>query len=304
MNAYSYIAFSLTNRCNTVCRYCFKSCSSKNNQFLPFETIKSCLDWCAARADSKTFAQFTGGEPFLHPNIWEILNYARSKDFTLRLQTNGLMLSQMTPAQFTLLAQPGQVFKISLDGYDEETHEEMRAKGTFKRIMRGIEMIKSYKPRYCVKSVLSSRVATNFQKMLDLSLSIGAAGISYNLLRPEGKAIDLTNPVDELEFTRLALELFNQKKYHHLLNGSRILEIWLYPQSFVKHSFFYVNHDGNVYPSQDLVPQECIGNVNNGPTCLIENNLAPQYVEIPIELYQLIKKDLCIEKTNPSQPKF
>ncbi len=201
MNAYGYIVFNLTNRCNTVCRYCFQNSSPADSQFLPTKTIKDCLDYCLPKADSKPFAQFTGGEVFLHPNIWEILRYAKSKGWVVRVQTNGLTVKDMTADQLGFLSQKGVILKISLDGYNQETHEQMRAKGTFARIMAGIEAIKPYKPRYCVKSVLTPQVAREFQKMLDLSLSIGAAGIAYNLMRPEGRAVNLTNSVDEFEFT-------------------------------------------------------------------------------------------------------
>lgn len=298
MNAYNYIAFSVTNKCNTVCRYCFKNCKIANDGFLPLETMERCLDRCAKKAGNKMVAQFTGGEPLLHPDIWKILRYAGERGFSLRLQTNGLLFDRMIEANLKLLAQPHQVFKISLDGYDEATHEEMRAKGTFRQIMRGIEMVRHYRPRYCVKTVLSPIVAANFQKMLDLSLSIGAAGISYNFLRPEGKAKNLANPVNELEFTRQAIELFNQDKYRHLLNGSKVLEAWLYPQSFIRPNFFYVNYDGNVYPSQDALPSECIGNANLGAECLIDENLAPQRWEVSAEIHQLVKERLKIGATN------
>jgi 7,8-dihydro-6-hydroxymethylpterin dimethyltransferase len=107
-NAYSYVVFNLANKCNTVCRYCFQDSTPENEQFLPLETIKKCLDYCLPRADSKLFAQFTGGEIFLHPEIWEILDYAKSKGWALRLQTNGLTIGQMTPGQLSFLSREGK----------------------------------------------------------------------------------------------------------------------------------------------------------------------------------------------------
>lgn len=301
MNAYGYVVFNLTNKCNTVCRYCFQESTSDNNQFLPVETIKSCLDYCAPEADGKRFAQFTGGEMFLHPDVWEILQYAKNNGWVVRVQTNGLTIRHMTHEQLSFLSRSGVILKISLDGYDQETHEQLRAKGTFTRIMDGIEAIKPYKPRYCLKLVLTPRVANEFQKMLDLSLPIGVAGIAYNIMRSEGKGSDLTNAVDEFEFTERAIELFNQDRYRHLLNGSNVLGYWMMENHIGwKDRCFYVDYDGQVYPSQDTKPDECIGNANLGIECLDEDKLTPLVWEVPEDLFKLVKFRLKIKGVNPA----
>jgi len=299
MNAYGRMVFNLTNKCNTVCRYCFQESTPDNDQFLSFESIIACLDYCAPKSNGKRFAQFTGGEIFLHPQIWDILHYAKGSGWVVLLQTNGLTIGQMTRQQLTFLSQKGILLKVSLDGYDQETHEQLRAKGTFSRVIAGIEAIQPYKPRYSVKTVLTPLVSSEFQKMLDLSLSIGAAGISYNILRSEGRGVALSNTVNEYEFSRMAIELFNQDKYHHLLNGSNILAYWMMKSnSGWRDRCFYVDYDGLVYPSQETRPIECIGNINSGVDCLDESKLTPQSWEVPLELFALVKAKLKIKGVN------
>jgi molybdenum cofactor biosynthesis enzyme MoaA len=64
--------FALTNKCNRTCRYC--SCFSRpdRNTFLPFDVIKNYID-----GEPNDFEiQLEGGEPLLHPDFYNIIEYS------------------------------------------------------------------------------------------------------------------------------------------------------------------------------------------------------------------------------------
>ena len=64
--------FALTNNCNRSCKYC--SCFSRPDKgtFLTFEIIKDYID----STDSEFQIQLEGGEPLLHPDFHQIIEYA------------------------------------------------------------------------------------------------------------------------------------------------------------------------------------------------------------------------------------
>src|SRR5437660_3141507 len=59
--------------CNLACRHCFISCSPHNHAFgfLDLDTIRRSLDESVGLGVKEYY--FTGGEPFLHPDMTEIL---------------------------------------------------------------------------------------------------------------------------------------------------------------------------------------------------------------------------------------
>jgi MoaA/NifB/PqqE/SkfB family radical SAM enzyme len=86
------IHFLLTNRCNLNCPRCYYRRSQSE---VPLPVVKELFtEW--ARKGVKAVA-LGGGEPFLHPNIDEIIAAASSVGLYLAVTTNGTILPQMAP---------------------------------------------------------------------------------------------------------------------------------------------------------------------------------------------------------------
>ncbi len=79
-----------------------------------------------------------GGEPFLFPDIIELLGYINSKGIFISLDTNGTMLKKYAAD----LVRIGNIhITISVDG-PEEIHDKVRGmKGCFRRIKEGVDQL-------------------------------------------------------------------------------------------------------------------------------------------------------------------
>ena len=77
----------LTSRCNMRCKHCCYSCTSKG-QDMTLDTFKRAMQLVE---DYGSDLSIGGGEPTLHPEFWQFLGYALSKEFEgpLWLATNG-----------------------------------------------------------------------------------------------------------------------------------------------------------------------------------------------------------------------
>lgn len=82
------ILLHINSECNLDCMYCYLD---RNTKHLPTEKIKSLLT--EARAMDIKFVHILGGEPFLHKDFFEILEYAFLRDFDIVVYSNGTMLS-------------------------------------------------------------------------------------------------------------------------------------------------------------------------------------------------------------------
>jgi molybdenum cofactor biosynthesis enzyme MoaA len=129
--------------CNLTCRHCFISCSPHNREFgfLNLETVRRYLDE-SVRSGVKEY-YFTGGEPFLHPDMVTILELTLQYGPATVL-TNGTVfkedwLSRLARAE---AASPYSLeFRVSIDGFTAEANDPIRGEGTFERALTGVRQL-------------------------------------------------------------------------------------------------------------------------------------------------------------------
>ena len=80
------LQFAITDNCNLNCEFCSNK-KREGNEFT-FEEIKNILN-VFKRLGARS-VEFTGGEPTLHPQINEIINYAKSLDYSIGIKSNGV----------------------------------------------------------------------------------------------------------------------------------------------------------------------------------------------------------------------
>lgn len=300
-NCFNSLCINLTNKCNTWCKYCFQNSSNRETDYIRAKDIKRVLEFFVRyQRDGKKYLQLTGGEIFIHPDIFEIIQIALSFGYILRLQTNGLLFEQMSKKELKSLSSPRIIIKVSLDGWDPTTHEYYRAKGSFEKVINGIRQIREWNQNLGIKTCVHKLNLPEFWRMLDLCLELRVRIFSYNLLRKEGRAEDLEfEPINELDVAQKLLPYFNQRKYHYLLNGNNILKYYLAKSNIIPiQKTFYINYDGGIFPTQDCREEERIGSI-------FEKDLATQFnpkllfdkfLVIPEDLYMYIKQNLFLGK--------
>src|SRR5262245_30803372 len=129
--------------CNLTCRHCFISCSPHNRSFgfLDLETVWRHLDESVALGVKEYY--FTGGEPFLNPDMTAIL------ELTLRygpatVLTNGTVFKEEWLGRLARAEADSPYsleFRVSIDGFRAEENDPVRGPGTFDRAMRGVRQL-------------------------------------------------------------------------------------------------------------------------------------------------------------------
>ncbi|HEX2225482.1 MAG TPA: radical SAM protein [Thermoanaerobaculia bacterium] len=126
--------------CNLACTHCFVSCSPTNHthEMLPLDEVRRTLAEAAALGVREYY--FTGGEPFLNPEMEAILA-ATLEVGPATVLTNGLLLDPARCARLQALADATEYsldFRVSLDGYDAATNDPIRGEGTYEKILAGL----------------------------------------------------------------------------------------------------------------------------------------------------------------------
>ncbi|HOY64046.1 MAG TPA: radical SAM protein, partial [bacterium] len=110
--------FELTRRCNLRCRHCYV-CGGDERREMSTEQVFRALD---VLADSGTlFVTFTGGEPLVRRDFFEIAERAAEKNFAVRIFTNGTLIDEAAADRIAAL-NPLEV-GISVYGATAETHD-------------------------------------------------------------------------------------------------------------------------------------------------------------------------------------
>jgi MoaA/NifB/PqqE/SkfB family radical SAM enzyme len=127
--------------CNIACLHCFISCGPKNfsHPMMDTDLVMRTLDEGGRRGVKEFY--FTGGEPFMHPDIFPIVERTLSHG-PLTILTNGILIDDDTAARL------GQMFRetrysldlrVSLDGVSPQENDPIRGKHTFNKILGGAQ---------------------------------------------------------------------------------------------------------------------------------------------------------------------
>lgn len=125
--------------CNLRCAHCFNDSGPGNRELSPLsrDEVKNLLDEAVAAGVRDVV--FTGGEPFLHPGMAEIVGDTLSR-FPATILTNGTLLTDRIVERLAVAAR-GSIYslevRISLDAPSEEADDRIRGKGSFERALAG-----------------------------------------------------------------------------------------------------------------------------------------------------------------------
>jgi AdoMet-dependent heme synthase len=130
----------------------------------------------------------TGGEPFLRPDLFEILETMGEKGFDLYLLTNGILIDREKARRLLQLAVKG--VQVSLEG-PERIHESIRGKGSFSASLRGIDHLLNAGLQVTVNMTLSEINAPHLEEMAGLAGSIKVGRLGFSRLVPSGQGAGL-----------------------------------------------------------------------------------------------------------------
>ena len=130
------VVWNSTKTCNLKCRHCYMSSDSKKYQDeLTTEEAKVFID------DLADFhvpvLLFSGGEPLIRPDFFELAEYAQKKGVRPTLSTNGTLITREVAARIKDIG-VGYV-GISLDGLQDVNDKFRGVEGAFEKAMAGIQ---------------------------------------------------------------------------------------------------------------------------------------------------------------------
>ncbi|OSP55437.1 radical SAM protein [Pseudoruegeria sp. SK021] len=137
--------FNTGTLCNIECANCYIESSPSNDAlvYLTPDDVNGYLDQLDAREWRVREIAFTGGEPFMNPQMNTLIEAALTRGYDVLVLTNA-MRPMMRPSVKSGLVQlnaayPGKItFRISVDHWSPELHDKERGKGAFEKTELGM----------------------------------------------------------------------------------------------------------------------------------------------------------------------
>ena len=134
--------------CNITCRNCYIESSPENDRlaYITRAEMGAYLDEIGRGSWPVREIGFTGGEPFMNPDIVEMLGDALRRGFSVLVLTNAMqpMLRPRIREGLTALRDAygsRLVIRVSLDHYTKELHDTERGPGSFVKTVEGIDWL-------------------------------------------------------------------------------------------------------------------------------------------------------------------
>src|SRR5215813_3055808 len=127
--------------CNLRCQYCVaKSSPNALRRAIGLANVQRLIDDATQLGFVHAF--FTGGEPFLLPDIYDMLAYSSARMQTTVL-TNAMLLHGTRLEKLVALANDRLIVQVSLDGGRPEDHDAYRGAGSWVRAVDGIRKLQA-----------------------------------------------------------------------------------------------------------------------------------------------------------------
>ncbi|HLH91519.1 MAG TPA: radical SAM protein [Xanthobacteraceae bacterium] len=135
--------FNTGTLCNITCRNCYIESSPRNDrlEYLALDDIRPYLDEIERDGLGTREIGFTGGEPFMNPHIFALLDECLARGFRILVLTNAMRPMQRHKAKLLDLERrhgDRLAIRVSLDHFTAEHHEEERGADTFASTRDGL----------------------------------------------------------------------------------------------------------------------------------------------------------------------
>jgi radical SAM protein with 4Fe4S-binding SPASM domain len=156
-----YVLIEPVSACNLRCVMCFQidETFTSNKNFMgkmDISLFKKIIDQCV-EGGTKAITLASRGEPTLHPQLGEMLEYCTGKFYGLKLNTNATRLTDKLSHQILKSGVTDLVY--SIDSYAKEEYEVIRVKGIFDEVLNNIIRFKEIKEQHYPNSKCSTRIS-------------------------------------------------------------------------------------------------------------------------------------------------
>ena len=202
------VAFNCTSRCNLNCLHCYSSSTSiPGNDELTTAEAKRLLHQLAEA--NCPVVLFTGGEPLLRNDLFDLLAEAKQLSLRTAISTNGILLDSAAAKKLAGLGV--SYVGISIDG-NEQFHDKFRqSPGCFKAALTGVQNCQKAGLKTGLRFTITKQNAGKIPAIFDIAAEAGIRRVCFYHLIRAGRAKNLDELILTPQQTRSAVDTIIEK---------------------------------------------------------------------------------------------
>ncbi len=220
------------NFCNLSCPLCLtvSQTSSRPKSLLSFNCFKQLIDEVGDYL--LLIVLWNWGEPFLNPDIFRMIAYAKSKGIFVHSSTNGNLRFDRTKAEQLVLSGLDTLI-FGVDGASQETYQKYRKGGNLEQVFENIRAIVDVKkekasvtPRLNLRFVVMKHNEHEIPRIKELAKALEVDFLTFKTVDMPpalGETLDSQYAPDEVRYRRYAYE---QEGYRRISQPFVCLRPW------------------------------------------------------------------------------
>ncbi len=253
----------ITDRCNLKCPTCYANSAPGYGRHRTLEEVKQMLDTIVENEREPDVIQISGGEPTVHPQLFEILDYAKTLPIKhLMLNTNGVRIAK--DFNFTeRLASYMPDFEVYLqfDSFKAEVLESMRGENLLDIRKNALAHLNALNLSTTLVVTLQKGLNDDeIGKTIDYALAQKCVrGVTFQPTQSAGRLENYSDKTDRITLTEVRRKILEQAP---VFDADDIIPVPCNPDSIAMG--YALKLDGNVYPlTRYINPADLLDNSKN-----------------------------------------
>ena len=189
----------ITERCQLRCNHCYMGNRLERPTEMSYEKTVNIMEYC--RRLGTRNVTFVGGEPTLHGELPQIVNFAVKLGYNnIYIDTNGLLIERLKIIPTNNIT----FIRVSLDGASKETHNQIRGEATFQKAISNIKELVILGYKIAITVTISQCNIHEASNILPLADQLGVSVVNFHVFSEEGRGITNSHwslkPQDWIDF--------------------------------------------------------------------------------------------------------
>ncbi|RLB68081.1 MAG: hypothetical protein DRH08_02005 [Deltaproteobacteria bacterium] len=202
------------------------------------------------------------GEPLLHPQLIEMLQYAKSCHLKTRINTNGTLITHQKAKELINSGLDELVFSLwAIDSAHAEEVYPGRGKATLGTQMKSLEILREAKqivasstPRIILYHPLNHQTMGSLGEIMKLASEYDCDSVHFSPLRTrQGRVSALAPDSEQIKTLKAFCKTGNDKRGKHNLNDVILAyklgeRVWEHAPCYIGWFGFYLDRSGDIRP--------------------------------------------------------
>jgi len=273
---FDHAQIEVTGKCNMRCNHCRAAFEKGKN--LKKEKIFKIIEFAVSHVeninDPNSFRLIiSGGEPFLHPDWYEILKYSQEKHIlNVYITTNGSLIDGTVINKLNeIKSNFNNLFvQVSVDGINSKQHDQFRHfDGAFNRCIETFKLLHKSKIKYSMRTTIIPKYLDDMEERVKLAIKNKCLRLGFGSVIWFGRASKdlILKPNEKKRFIETIIKL--KRKYKNKIEISTED-----PLKFICGYEYKYKTDKKVNPDDESFFGGCTAGIT-GFDCSAEGNIRP-----------------------------